>query len=118
MREILDQLGLSTVNDGTWLGGDSIADKSANLIESVNPATNEVIASVRSTTKPEYERVISKAQESFLAWRNVPAPARGEAIRNVANALRKYKDPLGSLVALETGKIKVENAADTRWRIA
>lgn len=117
MKEILEQLSLESINAGTWIGGESSADDSAELIESINPATNEVIASVRSTTQAEYERIVIKAQESFLIWRTIPAPARGEAIRNIANALRKYKDALGSLVTLEMGKIKAEGDGEVQEMI-
>jgi len=117
MQSILDQLGLKPVNDGTWFGAESRADDSASLIESVNPATDEVIASVRATTMAQYEEVIAKAQESFLAWRTVPAPVRGEAVRHIANALRKHKDALGSLVALENGKIKAEGDGEVQEMI-
>ena len=117
MQEILDKLGLEAVNDGTWLGDVSIGDESAPLIQSVNPATDEVIASVRSTTMAQYEDVIAKAQESFLTWRSIPAPVRGEAVRNIAIALRKHKDALGSLVALENGKIKAEGDGEVQEMI-
>jgi len=117
MNEILDQLGLGTVNDGSWIGATSSADESEGLIESVNPATNEVIASVRSTSQAEYEQVVTAAEASFVAWRATPAPVRGEAIRHIANALRKYKDPLGSLVSLEMGKIKAEGDGEVQEMI-
>ena len=106
MQAILEQLGIEAVNDGTWFGGTSASDDSAPLIKSTNPATDELIASVRATTMEQYEEVIAQAQESFAKWRTVPAPVRGEAVRQIANALRKHKDALGSLVALENGKIK------------
>jgi aldehyde dehydrogenase (NAD+) len=96
MNEFLKQLGLTDVNDGTWFGNESRADASAELIESINPATGELIASVRSSSAKEYEQVVAAAQKSFLIWRTLPAPVRGEAIRRIGNALRKYKDPLGS----------------------
>ncbi|MBT8101330.1 MAG: aldehyde dehydrogenase family protein [Gammaproteobacteria bacterium] len=117
MQSILDQLGLESVNDGTWSGGSSSADPSASIIESINPATGKLIASVRSTSQTEYNKVIAKAQESFITWRNVPAPVRGEAIRNIANELRKNKDALGSLVALEMGKIKAEGDGEVQEMI-
>jgi aldehyde dehydrogenase (NAD+) len=117
MKQILDQLGLGAVNDGTWFGGESTRDESAAIIESINPATNELIASVRSTTKAEYERIVAAAQESFAAWRATPAPVRGEAIRHIANALRDNKDALGSLVALEMGKIKAEGDGEVQEMI-
>ena len=117
MQDILKQLGLASVNDGTWLGDRSLADEAAPLIESINPSDNEVIASVRQTTPEEYEEVLATAQASFDAWRQVPAPVRGEAVRRIANALRKYKDPLGSLVTLEMGKIKAEGDGEVQEMI-
>lgn len=117
MKQILDQLGLGAVNDGTWIGAKSSADKSAGLIESINPATNEVIASVRSTTLAEYEKVVAAAEKSFVAWRAIPAPLRGEAVRRIGNALREHKDALGSLVSLEMGKIKAEGDGEVQEMI-
>jgi aldehyde dehydrogenase (NAD+) len=117
MKDILDQLGLDTVNAGTWIGDESLADESAPLIDSLNPATNELIASVRQTTRDEYEQVIDQARASFVTWRQVPAPVRGEAVRRIGDALRKYKDPLGSLVTLEMGKIKAEGDGEVQEMI-
>ena len=117
MQKVLDQLGLSAINDGTWFGATASRDESAPIIESYNPATNELIASVRSTSAAEYEQIVAKAQESFKAWRKVPAPVRGEAVRRIGNALRKYKDPLGSLVAMEMGKIKAEGDGEVQEMI-
>lgn len=117
MQSILDRLGLESVNDGTWYGNESSADQSASIIQSVNPATGGMIASVRCTSAAEYEKVIAKARESFLAWRRVPAPVRGEAVRKIANALRQHKDALGSLVSLEMGKIKAEGDGEVQEMI-
>jgi len=117
MKKILDQLGLDELNDGTWFGGDASRDKSGAIIESLNPATNEVIAKVRSTTPAEYEKIVAAAQESFKVWRTIPAPVRGEAVRHIANALRKHKDALGSLVSLEMGKIKAEGDGEVQEMI-
>jgi len=117
MNEILQRLGLSDVNAGTWLGSTSLEDASETLIESVNPANGEVIASVRSTTSGDYDTLIAHAEESFRAWSKVPAPARGEAVRLVGNALRDNKDALGSLVSLEMGKIKAEGDGEVQEMI-
>ena len=117
MQAILEKLGLDAINPGTWLGAQSLQDNSAKLIESVNPATGEVIASVRSSTETEYEQLIAHAQSSFLEWRKVPAPARGEAVRLIGNALRDNKDALGSLVSLEMGKIKAEGDGEVQEMI-
>jgi len=117
MQAILEKLGIEAVNDGTWFGDKSVSDDSASLIESRNPATDELIASIRSTTMAQYEDVITKAQESFIAWRAIPAPVRGEAVRRIALALREHKDALGSLVALENGKIKAEGDGEVQEMI-
>lgn len=117
MHAALKELGIEAVNEGTWFGSEARGDASASLIESTNPATDELIASVRATTMEQYEEVIQAAQESFLTWRNVPAPVRGEAVRHIANALRKHKDALGSLVALENGKIKAEGDGEVQEMI-
>ncbi len=117
MNDILEQLGLADVNDGTWIGARSLGDAAAPLIESINPATNEVIASVRQTTADEYEQLMQQAVASLHQWRQMPGPVRGEAVRRIGNALRKYKDPLGSLVTLEMGKIKAEGDGEVQEMI-
>ena len=117
MKDILEQLGLSAVNEGTWLGATSLAGDGAPLIDSINPTDNGPIASVRQSTPEEYERVVAAAQASFRAWRSIPGPVRGEAVRRIGEALRRYKDPLGSLVTLETGKIKAEGDGEVQEMI-
>ena len=117
MQKILDSLGLDAVNAGTWYGSESSEDSAAKLIESVNPANGESIASVRSTSTTEYERLISMAEESFRTWRTIPAPVRGNAVRLIGNALRDHKDALGSLVTLEMGKIKAEGDGEVQEMI-
>ena len=98
-------------------GATSSADNSAGIIESLNPATGDVIASVRSTSQTEYQKVVATAQASFLEWRKIPAPVRGEAVRRIANGLRQHKDALGSLVTLEMGKIKAEGDGEVQEMI-
>ena len=116
-KEILASLKLEAINPGTWYGGESSEDASAELIESVNPSTNEVIASVRSSTAAEYEKIMAMAAESFREWRKIPAPVRGDAVRRIGNALRENKDALGSLVTLEMGKIKAEGDGEVQEMI-
>ncbi|HET6629015.1 MAG TPA: aldehyde dehydrogenase family protein [Woeseiaceae bacterium] len=117
MNGIPKKLGLEATNPGTWSGSQSMQTESAPLIESINPTTNEVIASVRATTGEEYDRVVTAAREAFLEWRKVPAPVRGDAIRRLGNALRDNKDALGSLVSLENGKIKAEGDGEVQEMI-
>ena len=117
MKQILDSLGLTAVNPGSWSGSTSMQSESATIIESINPATGELIASVAGTTAQEYEQIISAARDAFLEWRKIPAPVRGDAIRRVGNALRDNKDALGSLVSLEMGKIKAEGDGEVQEMI-
>ena len=117
MKNILEQLGLDTVNPGSWSGAQSYEDESAALIHSINPTTGETIASVRTTTTDEYNTIVSNARDAFLEWRKVPAPARGEAVRLLGQGLRDNKDALGSLVTLEMGKIKAEGDGEVQEMI-
>ena len=117
MKQILDSLGLEALNPGTWLGADSTENSGGSIIESVNPATGDVIGSVRSTTPDEYEKVIAAARASFADWRKIPAPIRGNAIRLIGNALRDHREALGSLVTLEMGKIKAEGIGEVQEMI-
>jgi aldehyde dehydrogenase (NAD+) len=114
--DILAGLGIAAVNDGAW-SGSWHADASAKVAESVNPATGEVIAKVRAAGAKDYERVLATSAEAFRTWRTVPAPRRGEAVRQVGEALRASKDLLGSLVSLEMGKIKAEGDGEVQEMI-
>ena len=114
----LKQLGLAENNSGTYLGnGEWSTTTGAGVIESINPTTNDVIARVQATSAADYETVMTRAQAAFAQWRTTPAPRRGEAIRLCADALRKHKDALGSLVALEMGKSKAEGDGEVQEMI-
>jgi aldehyde dehydrogenase (NAD+) len=118
MRDILSKLGIEEINSGTWSGtGGWSQDTSGPLLGSVNPATGELLGRVRSASAADYERVIASAREVAAQWRLVPAPKRGEAIRLVADELRAHKSSLGSLVTLETGKIKPEGDGEVQEMI-
>jgi aldehyde dehydrogenase (NAD+) len=114
---ILAGLGLSAVNPGAFSGDGWHAAADAPLIDSVNPATGQVIARVRAAGASDYERVLASAAEAFTAWRDVPAPRRGEAVRLMGEALRAKKGLLGSLVSLEMGKIKAEGDGEVQEMI-
>ena len=116
--QILKALGLEPVNSGTYLGnGEWSKTTDAGLLQSINPSTNEVIAEVHASGQSDYEAIIRRAQAAFTAWRTTPAPRRGEAIRLCADALRRNKDALGSLVALEMGKSKPEGDGEVQEMI-
>jgi aldehyde dehydrogenase (NAD+) len=117
-ESLLKSLGLTQTNAGTWAGdGGWLDDASAKTIDSINPTTGQVIASVRSTTAAQYESVMASAVAAAKAWRSVPAPKRGEAVRLMGEELRKFKSELGSLVSLEMGKIKPESDGEVQEMI-
>jgi aldehyde dehydrogenase (NAD+) len=118
MRDILNALELSDINPGAWSADHGWSGEGPGpLIESINPATGEVLAKVRSATEADYERIVASSRKVFEQWRIVPAPKRGEAIRLIAEELRRHKSALGSLVTLETGKIKAEGDGEVQEMI-
>ena len=117
-QSILKALGLGERNSGTYLGnGEWSQTTSAGVLEPKNPSTNEVIARVWASSPADYDTLMTRAQAAFATWRTTPAPRRGEAIRLCGDALRKHKDALGSLVALEMGKIKPEGDGEVQEMI-
>ena len=116
--DLLKALGLGPTNSGTYLGRDEwSATTGAGMLESVNPTTGDTIATVEATSDADYERIVARAQAAFKIWRTTPAPRRGEAVRLCGDALRKHKDELGSLVALEMGKSKPEGDGEVQEMI-
>ena len=104
--DALQALGLRDINPGTWSGSRGWSTHTGGaIIDSINPATGQRLAQVRAATPQDYEDVMASAVAAAAAWRLVPAPKRGEAVRLMGEELRKYKDALGSLVSMENGKI-------------
>ncbi len=116
--DVFANLKVGAINPGVWSGkhGWSV-DTSGPLIDSINPTSGERLAQVRAATAVDYEHVICSATAAAAAWRRVPAPKRGEAIRQMAEELRAHKDALGSLVSLENGKIKAEGDGEVQEMI-
>ncbi|RYZ74598.1 MAG: aldehyde dehydrogenase family protein [Lysobacteraceae bacterium] len=116
--DLLKALGLGPNNSGTFLGnGQWSTATGAGVLKSVNPTSNETIAEVEATSDADYETIVARAQAAFKVWRTTPAPRRGEAVRLCGDALRKHKDALGSLVALEMGKSKPEGDGEVQEMI-
>ena len=113
--QILHALGLEDENPGAFAAG--WMETEGDLLPSYDPTTGEAIASVKQATVGNYEQVVGNAVEVFQEWRMVPAPVRGEYVRQLGNALREYKNPLGSLVAYEMGKIKPEGDGEVQEMI-
>lgn len=93
----LKDLGLNTTNagayNGKWFG-------SGPAVKSIDPATGNVIAEVQTGTAQDYEECVKASIEAYKFWSNVPAPQRGEIVRQIGEELRKYLQPLGKLVSL------------------
>jgi aldehyde dehydrogenase (NAD+) len=113
---LLARFGLGSEHPGVciapaqWRGG-------GNAIVSINPANQQVIGRVKAASAADLDAAIASACGAARAWRDVPAPRRGEAVRQFALLLREHKEALGSLVALENGKIKAEGDGEVQEMI-
>ena len=114
MSNFLKTLGIETSNlggfDGQWLG-------SGPVLDVITPIDGSKIGSVKQITDAEYDRIVSRAHEAFLKWRMVPAPKRGEVVRQLGVRLREVKKELGALVTLEMGKIAAEGEGEVQEMI-
>jgi aldehyde dehydrogenase (NAD+) len=114
MKETLKQLGIADDNPGgfcgDWLG-------SGDALEVHSPIDGSLLARVTQVTPEEYDKVAARAHEAFLGWRQLPAPKRGEVVRQLGNALRDLKEPLGALVTIEMGKIRAEGEGEVQEMI-
>jgi aldehyde dehydrogenase (NAD+) len=116
--ELLKSLEINAANHGGSTGPSWWSQtENAGEIISYNPATEKVIGSVYSASLADYEKIISAAEKAFLKWRNLPAPKRGEIVRQIGDELRAHKDLLGSLVSLEMGKSKQEGNGEVQEMI-
>ncbi len=114
VRVVLKKLGLDGENPGAycgeWLGR-------GELLRSISPIDGQVLGTVRTATAAEYEQTVERAQSAFQEWHKVPAPKRGELVRQLGNALRDAKRDLGALVTLEAGKITAEGEGEVQEMI-
>ena len=118
MKKILNELGIDEKSYGACMGaGKWFETNDCGELDSMNPANGELIASVYQCSENDYDKVIKESQAIFKTWRMVPAPVRGQLVREMAEELRRKKDALGSLVALEMGKIKAEGDGEVQEMI-
>ena len=115
-KEFLKKLGLKTKNQGTWTGQESVPG-SRRYLDSYSPVDGEFIGSVGITTREQYDTVMAQASAAFQVWRDMPAPKRGEIVRQYGEILRQYKEPLGSLVSYEMGKSLQEGFGEVQEMI-
>ena len=115
MNTLLNRLDLtgtlSGVGSGNWFSG------AGSAVAAISPIDGRTFAKVRCADADEYDRISRTACEAFLKWRMVPAPRRGEIVRNIGTALRRAKADLGALITLETGKIRAEAEGEVQEMI-
>lgn len=114
--DFLSTLKIDSTNKGVSTGTQWINSK-GEIIDSFSPVDGNKIGSVTAADKESYEAVIKKAEEAFKTWRLVPAPKRGEIVRQIGEALRQYKEPLGKLVSYEMGKSLQEGLGEVQEMI-
>ena len=115
IEEMLSILGIKKENYGSSTG--TVFFGKGELIDSISPVDGKLIGKVRMTTPEEFENIILKSEEAFKEWRNVPAPKRGEIVRQLGDKLREFKEPLGKLVSYEMGKSLQEGMGEVQEMI-
>ena len=115
IEEALEQLGIKEVNKGTSTGNDWFS--SGEEIASYSPVDGNLIGKVTTTSKEDYEKVMQAATSAFKTWRVMPAPQRGEVVRQFGEELRRLKEPLGKLVSYEMGKSYQEGLGEVQEMI-
>ena len=118
MKNILSKLNINKINYGACSGSGKWSNsEKGGLIRSINPADGKEISSVYQSTKNDYDEVVEESIIAFEKFRKIPAPVRGQLVREMADSLRKNKDALGSLVSIEMGKIKQEGDGEVQEMI-
>ena len=116
IQEVLDELGLEKTNLGASTGSVWLQTK-GEVLKSYSPVDGKHLGDVTMATADDYNKVVEKAQSAFNEWRKVPAPQRGEVVRQLSNKLRDYKEPLGKLVSYEMGKSYQEGLGEVQEMI-
>ena len=116
ISEALSKLGIKKSNPGTSIGQKWIKTKGQSL-SSFSPVDGKLIGKVQATDEAAFNKVVAQSQKAFIEWRQVPAPKRGEIVRQIGEALRKNKEPLGKLVSYEMGKSYQEGLGEVQEMI-
>ncbi len=117
MNDRLQRLGLGPLNSGAWVGARPLDTSAGTTIGSEDPATGQTLASVGYASAAQLDEVVSAAEAAQRRWRLVPAPRRGEIVRQMGEALRAHKEDLGWLVTREVGKIRSEGLGEIQEAI-
>ncbi len=116
IAEALKTLGISSSNPGVSTGTKWLRS-SGSYIESFSPADGKKIGRVQMADEKTFNKVVAQAQSAFKEWRLIPAPKRGEIVRQIGEALRKNKEALGKLVSYEMGKSYQEGLGEVQEMI-
>ncbi|MBT8309896.1 MAG: aldehyde dehydrogenase family protein, partial [Flavobacteriaceae bacterium] len=115
MDKALKELGIKDINEGTSTGSDWFGN--GENIKSHSPVDGQLIGRVKTTTQEDYEKVMAAATSAFKTWRTMPAPQRGEIVRQFGEKLREKKEALGKLVSYEMGKSYQEGLGEVQEMI-
>jgi len=115
IEKALQQLGVKDINEGTSTGTNNFSN--GEILKSYSPVDGQLIGAVKTTTKEDYEKVMTAATSAFKSWRVMPAPQRGEIVRQFGEKLREMKEPLGKLVSYEMGKSYQEGLGEVQEMI-
>jgi aldehyde dehydrogenase (NAD+) len=115
-KKLFKALGLKSRMDGASCGGDWFAS-SSDWLEVHSPTTGDLLAKIQQAGEVDYAKLMERAGQAFRHWRAIPAPKRGEIVRNIGVALRARKGELGRLVSLEMGKILTEGLGEVQEMI-
>ncbi len=115
INNALTRLDVKDLNEGSSTGSNNFSH--GDIIESYSPVDGQLIGSVKTTTKEDYEKVMESATSAFKIWRTIPAPQRGEIVRQFGEKLREKKEALGKLVSYEMGKSYQEGLGEVQEMI-
>ncbi|WP_303316802.1 aldehyde dehydrogenase family protein [Flavivirga abyssicola] len=115
INDALIQLDVKDLNEGSSTGSNNFSH--GDIIESYSPVDGQLIGKVKATTKEDYEKVMESAASAFKTWRTMPAPQRGEIVRQFGEKLREKKEALGKLVSYEMGKSYQEGLGEVQEMI-
>jgi aldehyde dehydrogenase (NAD+) len=116
LQEILNHFQINSANPGSWIGNEAI-HSNGDLLEVFSPVDGELISTIKCSDQNAYQQIVEEAKKAFLYWRNIPAPKRGEIVRQFGDRLRTEKEPLGKLVSFEMGKSLQEGLGEVQEMI-
>jgi L-aminoadipate-semialdehyde dehydrogenase len=114
-ESLLSRLGIEGLEHGACWG--EWVETTGEAVDTINPTTEETLASIKPARRPEAQLILAKSLERFSTWRARPAPARGEVVRQLGEKLREHKEALGEMISVEVGKIRSEGLGEVQEMI-